>query len=166
MPIGPLEQPILEELVPGLEARFRTRVHTGIPAGIDPDWFDPTRNQYRAGPILDLLVDRQGDEFRSLGIMDADIFAPNLDFIFGQAIVGGCCAVIGLARLREEFYRRPPDPGLFARRTLTEAVHELGHTSGLEHCQDRRCVMNFSRNIEESDSKGPDFCRECESRLQ
>lgn len=161
VPVGPLNDAVLHTLVPGLKARFHANVHRGEPIRLDPDWLDTRRNQYRAGPILDAMVDRQRPGFRSLGIVDADIFAPNLDFIFGQAIVGGCCAIIGLARLREEFYRREPDAELFARRTLIEAVHELGHTSGLDHCPNVHCVMYFSRNIQDSDRKGPDFCPIC-----
>lgn len=161
VPVGPLDDAVLRTLAPELEVRFHADVQLGDPIRIQPDWLDTQRNQYRAGPILDAMVDRQRPGFRSLGIIDADIFAPNLDFIFGQAIVGGCCAIIGLARLREEFYDREPDAERFARRTLIEAVHELGHTTGLDHCPDMHCVMYFSRTIQDSDRKGPDFCRIC-----
>lgn len=162
VPVGPLDDAVLRNLAPELKARFHVDIQRGEPLPIERDWLDTTRDQYRAGPILDAIVDRRRPGFRSLGIIDADIFAPNLDFIFGQAIVGGCCAIIGLARLREEFYHREADAELFARRTLIEAVHELGHTSGLDHCPDRHCVMFFSRTIQDSDRKGPDFCRICD----
>jgi archaemetzincin len=165
VPIGPVAPSLLQELTPGLRQRFGIPVSLGAPLPLDPAWFDPDRNQYRAGPVLDLLVDRQCNGARTLGIIDADIFAPELNFIFGQALVGGCCALIGLARLRPEFHHEEPDPELFARRTLIEAVHELGHTAGLDHCPNQHCVMNFSRTIEDSDRKGPDFCPQCQTRL-
>jgi pyruvate-formate lyase-activating enzyme len=34
-----------------------------------------------------------------------------------------------------------PDEALFLARVVKEAVHELWHTFGLEHCRDRRCVI-------------------------
>lgn len=163
--IGPVELSILQDLTPELQQRFGTEVVLGSPIILDPDWCDHSRNQYRAGPILDQLVDNQSPGVKTLGVIDADIFAPNLNFIFGQAIVGGCCALIGLARLRPEFHQEDPSHERFARRTLIEAVHELGHTAGLDHCPDQHCVMHFSRTIQDSDRKGPDFCGQCQTRI-
>lgn len=163
--IGSVEHSILQDLSSGLQQRFATTVTIGAPIDIDPDWFDAARNQYRAGPILDELVERQSTGANILGIIDADIYAPNLNFIFGQALVAGCCALIGLARLRPQFHNEAASPELFARRTLIEAVHELGHTAGLDHCPNEHCVMNFSRTIEDSDRKGPDFCPRCKDLL-
>jgi archaemetzincin len=40
-------------------------------------------------------------------------------------------------------------------------VHELGHTVGLPHCSDSRCVMHFSNCLEDTDQKGTSFCRRC-----
>ena len=40
----------------------------------------------------------------------------------------------------------------------TEAIHELGHTYGLGHCADPRCVMWFSNTLSETDRKGTEFC--------
>lgn len=165
--VGDVEPSILRELRPELERRFDVEVRVGDPIPIDPDWFDEERKQYRAGPILDRITELScatlGDPaYKSLGIIDADIYAPNISFIFGQAIVGGCCGIIGLARLRPEFYQKSPDHRLFARRTLIEAVHEIGHAAGLEHCPNETCVMNFSRTIQDSDRKGPDLCDRCQ----
>jgi archaemetzincin len=71
-----------------------------------------------------------------------------------------------LARLRG---LKPPADLLLAvtdadllRRTLIEAVHELGHLQGLGHCPDRRCVMHFSNCLLDTDRKQPDFCSRCE----
>jgi len=65
-------------------------------------------------------------------------------------------------QLRQEVHRlRAEGNGageLFARRAATEAVHELGHSYGLAHCDDRGCVMWFSNSLAETDRKGPRFC--------
>ncbi len=39
-----------------------------------------------------------------LGVVDLDPYAPELNFVFGQALPRGWEAIIALARLREEFY--------------------------------------------------------------
>jgi archaemetzincin len=151
---------------PGLSQRFNTTVVIGDPIPLVKEWLDETREQYLAGPILDAIVDRHRDYSRTLGVIDADIFAPSLNFIFGQALVGGCCAIIGLARLRSEFYGQESRQDLFERRVLTEAVHEIGHTAGLDHCPDQLCVMNFSKTIRDTDRKGADFCSLCLAQIQ
>ncbi|MBI5187681.1 MAG: archaemetzincin family Zn-dependent metalloprotease [Nitrospirae bacterium] len=98
-----------------------------------------------------------------LGIVDHDLYVPQLNFVFGEA--GRKMAVISLTRLRQEFYGLSEDRGLFHKRTLTEAVHELGHTYGLGHCRNPRCVMFFSNSLMDTDRKGPEFCLGCGGRL-
>ena len=115
--------------------------------------------------IVDAIV-KQRDYVlyeKILGIVDHDLFVPELNFVFGQADLKA--AVISLPRLRQTFYRSPEDPNLFPQRVFTEAVHELGHTYGLEHCGNSQCVMFFSNSIVVTDRKGPEFCKKCKSLL-
>jgi len=99
-----------------------------------------------------------------LGIVDHDLFVPELNFVFGEA--SSRAAFISLTRLRQTFYRLPEDQSLFHRRVLTEAIHELGHTYGLGHCGNPRCVMFFSNRLSDTDRKGPEFCPKCGKNLQ
>jgi archaemetzincin len=50
-------------------------------------------------------------------------------------------------------------------RLVKEAVHELGHTFGLRHCDDWRCVMTSSHSVERLDVKTPEFCEACASQV-
>jgi archaemetzincin len=59
----------------------------------------------------------------------------------------------------------PEDPGLFRQRVLKEAVHELGHTLGLEHCPNPRCVMHFSNTLADTDAKAAAICETCQSQI-
>jgi archaemetzincin len=86
---------------------------------------------------------------------------PGLNFVFGQATVAGRDAFVALPRLRETSYGRPPNESLYRERVLKEVLHELGHTWGLGHCPDPRCVMYFSNMLADTDAKGLEFCPRC-----
>ena len=94
-----------------------------------------------------------------LGVVDVDLYTPGLNFVFGQAQMGGPAAVIALPRLRQGFYGLPDDEALFHQRAVKEAVHELGH------CRNPRCVMSFSNSLHDVDRKERDFCPSCRLKL-
>jgi len=94
-----------------------------------------------------------------------DIFAPGLNFVFGEADITGKRALISLQRLRQEFYGLPKNENLFQERALKEAVHELGHIYGLKHCFNLTCVMHFSNSLRDTDLKGWDFCCICQRKV-
>jgi archaemetzincin len=80
--------------------------------------------------------------------------------------VDGRCSVISIFRLRPEFHEAPPDVELLLQRAAKTATHELGHTFGLTHCRDSRCVMSSSAHIEATDAKGEKACRTCSDLLR
>jgi archaemetzincin len=43
---------------------------------------------------------------------------------------------------------------------------ELGHTFGLVHCDDYRCVMHASTYVEDVDVKGASFCPSCRGAIE
>jgi len=89
------------------------------------------------------------------------LYIPILTFVFGEAQMGGPCAVLSGHRLRQEFYGLPADQRVFRQRVLKEAVHELGHTLNLTHCDDYRCVMASSHAVEWIDLKEEELCPAC-----
>jgi archaemetzincin len=95
---------------------------------------------------------------RTLVLIDADLDAPQLNFVFGMAQPAHQRAVVALPRLRESFYGRPDQRDLFRQRLLKEAAHELGHIYGLGHCARRACVMHFSNMLQDTDFKSAQFC--------
>jgi archaemetzincin len=132
----------------------------------DPHYaFNKKRNQYLATDILYALTEQaeMKKQGKILGIVDHDLYVPDLNFVFGLAHVKG--AVISLSRLRQGFYNLSENEGLFHHRVLTEAVHELGHTYGLRHCNNPHCVMFFSNSLTDTDRKGSKFCEQCRSML-
>jgi archaemetzincin len=125
------------------------------------------RGQYLAGVLLEELLRLDIPAGSKLvGITGVDIYAPGLNFVFGQALMPGTVGVISLARLRPGFYGREENESLFQERAVKEMVHELGHCCGLGHCSNRPCVMRFSNSISDTDIKGKDFCPSCEAALE
>lgn len=161
VPVGAVSPHLLRFLPQMLAERFPGREVRSAPQGLEyPGYaFSPMRKQYKADLILEQLARFHPQSERILGIVDLDLFVPGLNFIFGQAQVGGPAAIVALARLHQEFWGRPANPQLLQERILKEAVHELGHTYGLEHCRIPTCVMHFSNTLEETDCKSDRFCR-------
>ena len=123
---------------------------------------DEKRGQYLGTALLEALLPvTRGPESRVLGLTEGDIFIPMLTFLFGQAQLGGRLALVSLARLRPEFYNLPPDRALTGHRLRKEVLHELGHTFGLVHCEDRSCVMSLSNSVVRVDQKDDAYCPAC-----
>lgn len=161
LPIG-VATDLLERLGAEVDRRLRVRTRVATPIEPRPDWYDAERSQYRADLILDALVNRPRPPAAwTLAVLDGDLFVPGFNFVFGQATVHGCCAVIGITRLRPEFNGEPPGDPRFFHRLVTEAVHELGHVAGLGHCPDPQCALHFSSTLADTDAKGPDLCARC-----
>jgi archaemetzincin len=152
---------VLEHLAASLARTFRT------PCRIRPETFDVTfsldanRRQYYSTSILQRMEWAVDPDARVLGVTAGDLYVPVLTFVFGEAQLDGNCAVVSTARLHEEFYGLPARPDLLRERLLKEAAHELGHTFGLRHCSDWRCVMASSHAVERLDVKSAEFCKAC-----
>jgi len=165
VPIGQVEEAILAIIGEGLREAFG-RNYVIAAALPHPDYAcDRRRGQYRSDDILAQLRRLGLPAERWLGVVDLDLYTPGLNFVFGQAQMGGPAAIIALPRLRQSFYGLPEGEALFHERAVKEAVHELGHTYGLGHCSNPRCVMSFSNSLRDVDRKERDFCPSCRRKL-
>ena len=88
-----------------------------------------------------------------------------LNFVFGETNLRGQVAAIYLPRLRPEFYNLESDEPLFYDRIVKEAIHELGHSFGLIHCNNKRCIMHFRNSLHDTDFKNRSFCEICKNKL-
>lgn len=155
----------LEHLAIALARGFQTPCRIR-PMALDIEFaFDPRRDQYYSTAVLQRLERTSDPNARVLGVTDCDLFVPVLTFVFGEAQLDGNCAVVSTARLADEFYGLPPREELLRERLLKEAGHELGHTFGLRHCADWRCVMASSHGVELLDVKTAEFCARCRKPL-
>jgi archaemetzincin len=164
--ISKLDSTLLEKLSTDLEKIFGQKVEVSQnPLNLEFA-YNLERDQYHSSVILEKLqMIGSGACERILGIVDVDLYVPDLNFIFGEANVVDKKAVISTKRLRPDYYGLPEDERLLRERTLKESVHELGHTYGLGHCPDKKCVMYFSNSLPDTDIKSSSFCENCKKKL-
>jgi len=126
--------------------------------------YDKKRRQHNSTTILTTIqtyAQNKPQYNRILGIIDADIYSTDLNYVFGEAYIQGKAALISIWRLKPQYYDEEPDSGALELRTVKEAIHEIGHTLGLAHCPKSYCVMHFSNSIFEVDKKQSLFCDQC-----
>ncbi len=163
-PIGIIEKELLDFLSAKLENVYDCTCMVALPLRISESSHNLMRGQYNAEVLVAEIAENISvDTERLLSVVDVDLFIPRLNFVFGLAI--GNTAIISLVRLRSEYYGERKNEYLFKERALKEAIHELGHTFGLHHCPDIWCIMHFSNDVENTDIKGPGFCKVCSNKI-
>lgn len=167
IPFGDVPEEVLTDLAAGLTNVFGLPVRRE-PAFADPAYaFDEKSGQFSCMPIMtELLRRRPMDAERVIGVTTHDLFIPMLSFVFGLAQLSGPVCVISTARLHQSFYRLPENRDLLRHRVLKEAVHELGHTFGLVHCEERNCAMSLANTIQHVDHKRADLCPACMTNFE
>lgn len=166
IPLGPIDNQVLDYLKDNLAEVFSASVSIGRTQPIPESTLDKKRNQYHSTAILkNLLRFKKEKGQKLLAIIDQDLYIQQLNFVFGEADpVNGVC-IISLKRLDQTYYGLSQDQDLFFRRSLKEAVHELGHLLNLGHCPNPKCVMHFSNSLLDTDKKDYRFCQHCQKLL-
>jgi|Deesub1362A_J573_1020465.scaffolds.fasta_scaffold00615_24 archaemetzincin len=155
-PVGDVNQEVIEFLRSELQKRFG-KVQVLKPIELSRECYSQDREQYNSTCLLRKLE----PFFVTLGVTEVDIYAGRMNFVFGEAELGGTRAMISIYRLRLN-----ADIELIKQRSIKEAVHEIGHVLGLKHCSRRECVMSFSNSVFEVDMKSDEFCNRCYSRVR
>ena len=163
-PLGDIADEIMERLGDRVGGIFHCPVE--IKAGFSDfaQAYNPERKQYLSSKLLASLKKSEREE-KVIGIADVDLYVPRLNFVFGEADIVSGTAIVSLCRLRPEYYGLAPDEALFLERATKEIVHELGHTFGLGHCPNNKCVMHFSNSLADTDVKEAHFCSKCRPKI-
>jgi len=129
--------------------------------------YDKKREQYDVERVI-LFVHEQSKHLsgeKVIAVGNMDLFLGDMSFVFGTAQTSGRIGLISTYRLDQRFYGKTFSYEKLRDRTVKEALHELGHCYGLSHCS-KDCVMSFSVNVMEVDSKPRFFCEECREKLR
>jgi predicted Zn-dependent protease len=124
----------------------------------------PGNNSYIGARLLEALP-VQKDKI-ILGITSLDLSMIGYDYTTGLSDPLNKRAIVSISRLQSN-----PDDNLSngqqdTDRVVKRIIHEVGHTHGLLHCDDKSCVMNFSETPEDMDEKSPILCKKCESAIR
>ena len=170
LPLAP-ETPseaLLDALAADLRDRLAARVEVGATEATDESWWTEERSQLVSSAIVDSLIERHPDvdgtdpggavEAWILALTAADLRGGSREYVFGEAALGGAWAVISSARFGPEGSPR------LRRRLLAEALHEMGHLAGLEHCDRPGCLMTPAVDVVDVDRRSLVLCGGCAAR--
>jgi archaemetzincin len=164
--IGKVERSLLESLRSEISSRLSVRCDLS-PGELDPILaYHAERQQFHSSEILHAMqaIVRPKD-CHLLGVTAVDLYIPILKYVFGEAQLGGPCAIVSFHRLRQEFYGLDCNATLLGERLLKECIHELGHTLDLRHCQDYRCAMASAHAVEWIDLREMGLCNSCQAQI-
>jgi len=163
-PIGEIDLEVCKFIENKIQTIFNIKAMT-IPLLPDIAFaYDTTRKQYHSTPILKKLEENApGNCMKIVGITEVDLFIPILTYVYGEAQLGGKACIISTHRLHgspeNESYTKVHE------RVIKEAIHELGHTFSLRHCENNTCTMHYCRSLEDVDMKSDQLCRYCKVML-
>jgi len=152
---------VVSEVIEALEAVFMIEPgDEAIVKDADRNAYDRNRMQYNASILLNSITatwrakatteTKTASSFY-LWIVSEDIFVRGMNFVFGVAKPGKG-AVLSTCRLDS------------LNMIKKEAIHEMGHVFGLQHCSNK-CVMQFSNSVYEAKKKPAELCDKCKHML-
>ncbi len=166
-PFGFFDQKLIDSLIPHLETRFKgVSIEVLPPKEIPACTFYKPRNRYRAELILDYLDSTTSMKYqRVIGLLQKDISTTKGEHydwgIFGLGRFYGFSCVVSTFRMQKNVSKEE-----LLQRLKKVAVHEIGHTFGLDHCSWPNCVMtDYKGTIKSLDQSGFRFCNRCFTRV-
>ncbi len=158
---GP-EAALLTQLKEFLETAFSSKVTIQKNVKMPEGCYDEGRKQYHAGKVLSGLMQNpwvHREKNLNIAVMKDDLYAPELNFVFGYADYVHHISVFSLSRLVTK------NKKLTLRRIFKIARHEIAHMYGLVHCTAPLCVMRGVNSLEELDASTLSMCNGCVAKV-
>jgi len=177
---------LLKYLKNSLAKIFETDVLISKNIIIPSALFNDKKKQYDGVKLLKFLAENiklKDAKDINLAIFDRDLYKGNLDYLFGLASPFPKIAIISIMRMHPHYHEKYFREGLKKRkagrfplllrrlngsekklyyeRILKEAVHGIGHTFELMHCDNKCCIMYPSKTSDDIDGKELTFCEIC-----
>ncbi|MCK5492310.1 MAG: archaemetzincin family Zn-dependent metalloprotease [Candidatus Omnitrophica bacterium] len=164
---GEIDKEVIEHIRTNLRDFLGVSVSISPPEMMPFDAYNVDRKQYESLAIIKEISEKKKDTNKKiLVIIDKDLYASELNFVFGDTDKTSEIAIISLIRLRESYYGFLENKKLFFLRSVKEAMHAVSHLYGLDNCINPLCVMYFSNCLSDVDKKDYEFCDECLKKNQ
>lgn len=166
LPFNDADIRVVNALRDSLENQLSAKVTILEKTALPESAFYKPRYRYIADSLLIFLANVNAGRFdKIMGITSKDISTRKGDIenwgILGLGFCPGVSCVISGFRagnLKVNMIR-------YNRRINTLALHELGHTFGLPHCESKLCLMNDANGKMKLDDTDL-YCRKCKILLQ
>jgi archaemetzincin len=117
------------------------------------------RNRYRADALIDYLAQNTAKGYVTIGLTDKDVSTTKNGVpdwgIMGLGLCPGNACVVSTYRL---------DKKNLKDQLFKVAIHELGHTQGLPHCDNPTCFMRDAEG-KNTTNEEKNFCSKCKAVL-
>ncbi len=169
LPLGKVDPVLLDGVVEAVKARVEAQVRVDPARELPPSaWYAP-RKRWRAERILrEVEANPPQGAWKVLVVTAAELSTTKGDiFDWGIAGLGN---LDGLACVASTYlYTKHSKTKAQAQRRFSDvAVHELGHTLGLPHCETTGCVMADAKGkaMKSADASRGHYCLRCRQAVE